>query len=198
MNPDFSTILSNLRRESSLSQKKAADDLGISQALLSHYENGVREPKLEFIVRACDYYGVSTDYILGRTPERAFGGVSLQCRTENDRRIVASAALLLSMLADLGDDALCEATAHYVHFSLFVIQSALRAKKPHYEPLFDAAMKTAEAAFIERARRATSGRARWLSDETLCEMHPEQFEAILEVEKIVNSAVSSLKQSSIE
>jgi len=66
----FGVILSSLRKETRLSQRQAAFDLGISQALLSHYENGAREPKLEFVVKACDYYGVSADYILGRSAER--------------------------------------------------------------------------------------------------------------------------------
>jgi len=66
----FSEILSSLRREKKLSQRRAATDLGISQALLSHYENNAREPKLEFVVKACEYYDVSADYILGRTESR--------------------------------------------------------------------------------------------------------------------------------
>ena len=53
-----------------MSQRTAAADLGISQALLSHYENGIREPGLSFVVRACDYYHVSADFILGRTLSR--------------------------------------------------------------------------------------------------------------------------------
>ena len=66
MKTDFAEMLSSLRREKGISQKKAAKDLQISQALLSHYENGVREPKFEFVHKACLYYGVSADYILGR------------------------------------------------------------------------------------------------------------------------------------
>ena len=66
MKSDFADILSRLRREKGLSQRGAAADLGVSQALLSHYENGAREPKLEFVVRACDYYGVTADFLLGR------------------------------------------------------------------------------------------------------------------------------------
>lgn len=42
----------------------------MSQAVLSHYENGVREPGLEFVVRAAEYYHVSTDFLLGRTVMR--------------------------------------------------------------------------------------------------------------------------------
>ena len=66
----FAATLSNLRHERGFSQRQAASELGISQALLSHYENDTREPKLEFVVKVCDYYSVTTDYILGRTNER--------------------------------------------------------------------------------------------------------------------------------
>ena len=64
MKRTFSETLSALRRELNISQRKAAADLNVSQALLSHYENGVREPGLAFVCRACDYYNVSADYLL--------------------------------------------------------------------------------------------------------------------------------------
>jgi len=67
MTSEFSSVFSQLRRKKKLSQRKVAADLKISQALLSHYENGIREPRLDFVVRACEYYGVSADYMLGRT-----------------------------------------------------------------------------------------------------------------------------------
>lgn len=66
MERSFGTVLSELRRAKELSQRKLASDLKISQALLSHYENGTREPGLPFVCRACDYFGVSADFILGR------------------------------------------------------------------------------------------------------------------------------------
>ena len=43
MNRNFNERLVELRTEKGLSQKDAAADLGISQALLSHYEKGIRE-----------------------------------------------------------------------------------------------------------------------------------------------------------
>lgn len=64
---NFSNMLSELRHRSGLSQRKAAADLGISQALLSHYENGAREPGLNFVCKVCDYYNVTADYMLGRS-----------------------------------------------------------------------------------------------------------------------------------
>ena len=66
----ISAVLSSLRKDAGLSQRKVASDLGVSQAVLSHYENGAREPKLDFVRRACDYYAVSADYMLGRSDER--------------------------------------------------------------------------------------------------------------------------------
>jgi len=70
LNTDFPRLLTLLRKESGYSQKQAAQKLGISQALLSHYEKGIRECGLDFLVAAADFYGVSCDYLLGRSPDR--------------------------------------------------------------------------------------------------------------------------------
>lgn len=60
-------ILAELRKSRGLSQKEAAAQLGISQALLSHYEKGIRECGHGFLIKAADFYGVSCDYLLGRS-----------------------------------------------------------------------------------------------------------------------------------
>jgi len=65
----FHINLKKLREERKISQKSAAADLGISQALLSHYEKGIRECKLDFLRRAAAYYFVSCDYILNNNSE---------------------------------------------------------------------------------------------------------------------------------
>lgn len=64
---EFPKILSELRRTKGISQKKAASELGISPALLSHYENGIRECGLDFLLRLSEYYSVSCDYLLGKS-----------------------------------------------------------------------------------------------------------------------------------
>lgn len=71
MNKDFPRVMKMLRRERGLRQKEAAEQLGVAQALLSHYENGKRECGLDFLVHAADFYGVSVDFILGRTSSRS-------------------------------------------------------------------------------------------------------------------------------
>ncbi len=71
MNAAFPRILTLLRKERRISQKQVAADLQVSQALLSHYEKGIRECGLDFVVRVADYYGVSCDYLLGRTADKS-------------------------------------------------------------------------------------------------------------------------------
>jgi transcriptional regulator with XRE-family HTH domain len=84
MNGDFSRLLTLLRKEKGNSQKNAAQDLKISQALLSHYEKGIRECGLDFIIKAADYYAVSCDYLLGRSPERSGALISVEDIPEPD------------------------------------------------------------------------------------------------------------------
>ena len=66
----YSERLVELRTEKGISQKVAALELGVSQALLSHYEKGIREFNMDFLCKVANYYGVTTDYILGRTQSR--------------------------------------------------------------------------------------------------------------------------------
>jgi transcriptional regulator with XRE-family HTH domain len=70
MNTEFPRILTLLRKEKGISQKSAATQLSISQALLSHYEKGIRECGLDFLVRCAHFYDVSCDYLLGLSPDR--------------------------------------------------------------------------------------------------------------------------------
>lgn len=75
-------ILSELRKAKGISQKEASAQLGISQALLSHYEKGIRECGLGFLVRAADFYGVSCDYMLGRSSSPS--GLDTQAEAEKE------------------------------------------------------------------------------------------------------------------
>lgn len=63
----FAEKITELRKTKGLSQKKVSQDLGVSQALLSHYENGLRECGLDFVVNIANYYGVSCDFLLGNS-----------------------------------------------------------------------------------------------------------------------------------
>ena len=51
--------------ESLGNQKELASKVGITEASLSRYENNLREPKSEIIVRLAKALETSTDYLLG-------------------------------------------------------------------------------------------------------------------------------------
>ena len=136
LNPDFSRILTLLRREQGLPQRTAAQDMGISQALLSHYENGVREPGLAFVVRACDYYHVSADFLLGRTMDKdgaiissdevydasqEKGTVVKTCimATLQKKLLVNTISVLFELLGKLGSKAAINAAGSYLGAAIY-------------------------------------------------------------------------------
>lgn len=59
--------LKELRFYKEKTQLQVQIETGIEQALLSKYENGVRVPPTDTLMILADYYGVSMDYIMGRT-----------------------------------------------------------------------------------------------------------------------------------
>lgn len=62
--------LRKLRKEKGLSQIAVQMQTGIEQALISEYENGDRVPPTETLMQLADFYGVSMDYIMGRTDRK--------------------------------------------------------------------------------------------------------------------------------
>lgn len=62
--------LTKLREEKGLTQKKLAKLLNMSNGTISNYENNVHSPDPNTLCRLADFYGVTTDYLLGRTNYR--------------------------------------------------------------------------------------------------------------------------------
>lgn len=60
-------ILKELRLEKKLSQQNIADILKVSARAYQKYEYGTAEPTFDTLSQLADFYGVSTDYLLGRT-----------------------------------------------------------------------------------------------------------------------------------
>lgn len=152
-NAEFSRTLSLLRQEKKVSQRTAAAALGISQALLSHYENGVREPGLAFVVKACDYYGVSADFLLGRTLSRdgvviaaeelydisdekttsIKGGVlALLCK----KLLVNSIGVLFGLLGKTGSREAIQAASGYLSTAVYTVYRRLYDANPDNNPDF--------------------------------------------------------------
>ncbi|HCI21129.1 MAG TPA: transcriptional regulator [Clostridiales bacterium] len=57
----------DLREDRDLRQKDMAEYLRCTQVSYSHYELGKRDIPTDVLIRLADFYGTSTDYLLGRT-----------------------------------------------------------------------------------------------------------------------------------
>ena len=174
MTTDFNRIITLLRKEKGVTQKQAAEELGVSQALLSHYEKGIRECGLDFVVRVADYYGVSCDYLLGRSADRS--GLTLKVEdipspetskdgifrgsvlpTFNKKLISNSLNILYDKLNDCPDKGLVSEISAYLMLAVYKMfrmlyhagpknaSSMFGVKKSTYEGYSDAAMHIAEA-----------------------------------------------------
>ena len=58
--------LKEVRERKGLDQKEVAKQFGLSVSTISLYETGKREPALETVVKFANFFGVTTDYLLGR------------------------------------------------------------------------------------------------------------------------------------
>lgn len=58
--------LKKLREERGLTKRELCEKTGISERAYLTYEFGEREPKISVVQKLADFYGVTTDYLLGR------------------------------------------------------------------------------------------------------------------------------------
>ena len=62
----FGTRLKELRQEKRLSMIALAKQVNISNSIICRYENDKAEPTAPNIIALADFFGVTTDYLLGR------------------------------------------------------------------------------------------------------------------------------------
>ena len=67
----FAERLRELRREKKVTQSKMADFLGIKLRSYQNYEGGGHYPDVPGLMKMADYFGVTTDYLLGRSDQRS-------------------------------------------------------------------------------------------------------------------------------
>lgn len=163
MNNSFPRIITLLRKERGLSQKKAAEELEVSQALLSHYEKGIRECGLDFVVRAGDFYSVSCDYLLGRTPHRSGATIKVDDIPEpdsmgkenilkgsllpvlNKKLIANSLNIIYSILQKCSNKALTTEVSSYLNISVYKSFRLLYSANPkNPQGLFSVPLKLSD------------------------------------------------------
>ena len=65
---ELKDTLKQIREKNGLTKRELCEKTGISERAYLTYEFGEREPKISVIQKLADFYGVPTDYLLGREP----------------------------------------------------------------------------------------------------------------------------------
>ena len=193
----FAIILSQLRKERGISQKKAATDLGISQALLSHYEKGIRECGLDFVIKCSEYYGVTTDYLLGVSDSRTgIAPDSLSQLDEDEEHSVSTLAKATKYLLDISAASSTESSKKnyiYDYYMLSIYRGALTLAKAGVLPkemfkidytiardLASAAIAVQDAKFVLIEDRSRTGLDQTFRDNALTTLIEEAEKHIIE------------------
>lgn len=203
MNSDFPRIITFLRKERGLSQKQVATDLGISQALLSHYEKGIRECGLDFLVKAADYFEVSCDYLLGRTVQRRLASVSAEDLPESDeirhlkgnminqinkKLLMNTTTVIFDLLAQIGNKRLTNAISNYL----------MSAEYQIFRTIYSAQEQNSQTMFsIDRNRYKNLNSASMLIDLEIIDMLIERNELSLSLSPDVISTYFDKGASSL-
>ena len=211
MNADFSRTLALLRQEKGISQRKAAKELGISQALLSHYENGIREPGLAFVKKACDYYHVSADYLLGRTLDRDGGMIDAESLYDSSDekgtlRGSIAATLQKKMLVNTNDRTLITSAGSYLGGAFYQLYRALHRASGGKEGYFgldatayqsgavDAQMRADYIAYASSLAQLSEkdGAFASMEDEALASLYPGLMQSVTQVLHSTEEKANSL------
>ncbi len=67
MKNNFGKRLYELRKEKELTQRQVAQALSVSERTVSYWESGQRECSLDMLIAISAYFGVSVDFLLGKT-----------------------------------------------------------------------------------------------------------------------------------
>ena len=62
---NFGNRLKTLRIQKKLTQQQLGDLLGLTKSVISAYENGLRYPAYDVLIKIARIFKVSTDYLLG-------------------------------------------------------------------------------------------------------------------------------------
>ena len=73
----------DLREDRDLRQIDVANAVGIDQQTISNYETGRTRPDSEALIRLADYFGVSIDYLVGRTDTETLNRAALDQALEH-------------------------------------------------------------------------------------------------------------------
>ncbi len=90
---DFGKTLKTLRQNAGLTQKQLAERLWLSKATVSYYEQSVRYPSPEVLIKLSKVFHVSTDYLLGIEDKKQV--LDVTDLTDEDIRLLEDTIVLL-------------------------------------------------------------------------------------------------------
>lgn len=99
---DFGTTLKELRQRAGMTQKQLADRLWLSKATVSYYEQSLRYPSPEVLVKLSGVFHVTTDYLLGIEDKKQT--LDVTGLTDEDICFLEGAAALLRKKNRLAED----------------------------------------------------------------------------------------------
>lgn len=73
---EFKEIIKELRKSKDYSADYVAEKIDIPAGSYKKYESGILNPGVPVVIKLADFYGVSADYLLGRTEIKAMAGTS--------------------------------------------------------------------------------------------------------------------------
>ena len=73
---EFKEIIKELRKSKDYSADYVAEKIDIPAGSYKKYESGILNPGVPVVIKLADFYGVSTDYLLGRTDIKAMAGTT--------------------------------------------------------------------------------------------------------------------------
>lgn len=89
--------IKELRKNSKITQEQLGNAIGVSKMAISYFEKGKKSPGRESLEKIADYFGVTTDYLLGRSEDP-------ELNEEEDKAVSKEGKNIMSLIESLPED----------------------------------------------------------------------------------------------
>ncbi|MEM5667929.1 helix-turn-helix transcriptional regulator [Bacillus cereus] len=89
--------MKELRKNSKITQEQLGNAIGVSKMAISYFEKGKKSPGRESLKKIADYFGVTTDYLLGRSEDP-------ELNEEEDKVVSEEGKNIMSLIESLPED----------------------------------------------------------------------------------------------
>ncbi|MFE5801727.1 helix-turn-helix domain-containing protein, partial [Bacillus thuringiensis] len=89
--------IKELRKNSKITQEQLGNAIGVSKMAISYFEKGKKSPGRESLKKIADYFGVTTDYLLGRSEDP-------ELNEEEDKVVSEEGKNIMSLIESLPED----------------------------------------------------------------------------------------------